>query len=124
VTARARPWWQAVTAEADDPADPAEPAGSAGGREPWADRPVGAAALTPAQRAVLAGLDDQPDGPRLDDIAADGTGTGDQPGVPRLRPGRPPGDRLGNGTGNAPGDAEPPDPHTRTRWTQREQPEG
>jgi hypothetical protein len=112
VTPRSRPWWHTVEAEADDqvPTD-APPAV----RDPWADHPLRPVALTTAQEAVLAGLDDQPDGPRLDGVAPD-AGAEDQPVVPRLRP--------GNGTGNAPGDPAPPDPHTRTRWTEQEQQEG
>ncbi len=100
MTARARRWWHGVEAEADDPA---------GVRDPWADQQLLVAALTTDQRAVLAGLDDQPDGPRLDGLETDA----DEPSVPRFRP--------GNGTWNTPGDPEQPPPYRRQGWTEQEQ---
>ncbi|HEX8803974.1 MAG TPA: hypothetical protein VF743_07265 [Acidimicrobiales bacterium] len=106
MTPRARRWWQAVEDEADEPA---------GVPEPWADRELLAAALTAAQRDLLTGLDDQPDGPRLHGLGApggDGTPVDDQPRPPRLRP--------GNGTGNPPGDPAGSDPYGRRRWTEPE----
>jgi hypothetical protein len=48
-------------------------------REPWAGHAFEAAPLTSAQRAVLAGLEDQPAGPRLDGVAADLPALADQP---------------------------------------------
>ena len=141
MTRRSHRWWHGVDAEGEDP-------GSERGREPWADRPRRAAALTTAQQAVLAGLDDQPDGPRLDGITTDDGDcddrSPDQPAVPRLRPGNgstpagrtttpgtepvpgswtpgTAGGRPGNGTGNAPGDPEEPRPYRRTRWMEPEQ---
>jgi hypothetical protein len=106
MTARARRWWHGVEAEADDPD---------GVRDPWADHPLLAEVLTAAQQAVLAGLDDQPDGPRLDGTP-DEAGL-DQPVVPRFRPGPAP----GNGTGNAPGDPAGTRPYRRRGWTEPEQ---
>jgi hypothetical protein len=117
VTPRSRPWWHGVEAESESQAEPDTKPDTESRtlRDPWADHALRPAALTTAQEAVLAGLDDQPDGPRLDGLDPDG-GAEDQPAVPRLRP--------GNGTGNAPGDPAPPDPHTRTRWTEQEEQEG
>lgn len=132
MTPRDRPWWHTVESRAEDPTAPArteETPSPAGEHEPWAGRGLEVAVLSEAQRAVLTGLDDQPDGPRLDGVAGEladqaGNPAGDQPDVPRLRPGRAPGrapgSGAGNGTGNPPGDAEAPDPHTRTRWTKQE----
>jgi hypothetical protein len=109
VSRRARRWWHGVEAEAE-PGDPPGPAATRDGeREPWADRALGVAALTADQRALLAGLDDQPDQPHLDGLLA----PADQPAVPRLR--------AGNRTGNAPGEAPTARPYRRTRWTEPEQ---
>ena len=148
MTRRAKPWWQGVEAEAEDPGEV---------RDPWADQPLLAAALTTAQRAVLAGLDDQPAGPRLDGLLAelpesaagsddrgsDGGGGSDRPdgsdgdggdgsSAPADQPTGP--DRLdqpsvprlrvlrpGNGTGNPPGDPEPGRSYRRRRWTEQEE---
>jgi hypothetical protein len=116
MTPRAHRWWHGVEAVADaeagDPSGVDDVAALLGVREPWADQGLLAATLTPAQQAVLAGLDDQPDGPRLDGLETSDPAP-DQPSVPRLRP--------GNGTGNAPGDPEAADLHHRSRWTVQEQ---
>jgi hypothetical protein len=123
VSRRARRWWHGVEAEAE-PGDPPGPATARDGeREPWADRALAVAALTADQRALLAGLDDQPDHPHLDgltpaDVGLGGTADGaltpaDQPAVPRLR--------SGNRTGNAPGETPAARPYRRTRWTEPEQ---
>jgi hypothetical protein len=120
MTRRSRPWWHGVEAEAVDPGavdseavDPEATGTADAAREPWADQPLDVAALTPGQRAALAGLDDQPPAPHLDGVAT----PSDQPSVPRLRPGTGP----GNGTGSAPGDPEAADPHSGTRWMEQEQ---
>ena len=109
MTRRARRWWHGVEAEA---ADGNGNGNGAGTREPWADRAPGPAVLTPAQRAVLAGFDDQPPAPHIQ--ADDGD---DQPAVPHLRRD----DTPGNGTGNAPGDPEGARPYRRTRWMRQEE---
>jgi hypothetical protein len=98
VTRRTTTWWQGVDDAADAP-------------EPWADQPLVAPALTADQRAVLAGLADQPAPPRLD--GWDGDDPADQPAIPRWRP--------GNGTGNAPGDTDPARSYRARRWTETEQ---
>jgi hypothetical protein len=51
--------------------------------DPWADRGVPVSDLTPAQRAVLEGFDDQPWVPRLRGVDTDGAAP-DQPPPPRL----------------------------------------
>ncbi|HEV7761599.1 MAG TPA: hypothetical protein VGO78_21480 [Acidimicrobiales bacterium] len=120
MTPRSRPWWHGVEVEAADP-EATTPDDVA--REPWADQPLDVAALTPAQRAALAGLDDQPPAPHLDGVAALSDESSDQPSVPRLRPGTGTGTGTGpgNGTGSAPGDPVAADPHSGPRWMEQEQ---
>lgn len=101
MTPRTPTWWQGVTDAAGDPGD---------APEPWADRPLVTPALTADQRAVLAGLDDQPAGARLDGWAHEDTA--DQPAIPRWRP--------GNGTGNAPGDTPTTRSYRAPGWTETE----
>lgn len=124
MTRRARRWWHGVEAEAGDPT---------GTPEPWADHDGAAATLTVDQRAVLAGLDDQPPPPHLDGLGngngigpsdndGDGHDPDDQPAVPRLR--TDPGTSPGNGTGNAPGAPGPGLSYRRTRWNRRTGREG
>ncbi|HEY8543455.1 MAG TPA: hypothetical protein VIL36_00345 [Acidimicrobiales bacterium] len=141
MTRRTQRWWHGV--EAELPGDTGDLGGTP---EPWADRAGAVAALTADQRALLAGLDDQPAPPRLDGLALGATGHGrgagpgagrndddghdaddphhpDQPAVPHLRASGPghPGAHTGNGTGNAPGDPGPGRSYRRPRWNRREQ---
>ena len=117
MTRRARRWWHGVDADASDPT---------GTPDPWADRSGTAATLTADQRAVLAGLDDQPAQPHLDGVVGDDDHAHDQPGVPHLRGSVPdgPGEHPGNGTGNPPGDPGPGRSYLRNRWDRRTGREG
>jgi hypothetical protein len=99
-----RDWWQLVE-EHLDAADADEQDAAAAVDDPWGD---GSAAppLTDAQRALLAGIDDQPHVPRVTepDHAPD-----DQPPVPRLArhpETAPDRDEPGGRAGNMPGDSE------------------
>jgi hypothetical protein len=66
-TARSHPWWRVLL---DGGAEDVE-VPHVTGDDPWADWPLPAPALTPAQRAHLGELDDQPPVPRLSGTEAE-----------------------------------------------------
>jgi hypothetical protein len=80
-------WWRIVERELERHAADADWSGvevdsATELPDPWADIVPPAAELTPAQRAVLAGFDDQPWVPHL--LGVDGDATADQPPTSRL----------------------------------------
>jgi hypothetical protein len=97
-----RDWWQLVEQQLDAVAT-GDRDGSAV-EDPWDDGSA-APALTDAQRALLAGIDDQPHVPRATEPHHT---PDDQPPVPRLaghRDSKVEGDDGGDRTGNIPGDS-------------------